>query len=125
LKNDRRRPNSLNMMGKLIRVMFALLIGLALVGAPMLQAAVAAPCGPAMAGMADPSPAEQSPAPAPCKEKMPGCAQMLGCGVSASLEARAIVATDEQAWTPAVYWPVAGLFEGLRLKPDLGPPIAI
>ncbi|HLZ66542.1 MAG TPA: hypothetical protein VKQ29_09940 [Aliidongia sp.] len=125
LKNDRDRSISLGMMGKLIRVIFVILIGMALVGAPLVQAAVAMPCGPTPAGMADQSPADHSQAPTPCKEKMSGCAQMLGCGVSAGLEAPAIVATNEQAWTPAVYWPVASLLEGLHLKPDLGPPIVI
>ena len=125
MKTDRHRPICLSMMGKLVRVMFFIVIGMALVGAPVAQAGAAAPCGPIIASMADQSPADHSQAPTPCKEKMPGCDQMLGCGVSASLQARALTATNEQIWTPVAYSPVVDLLEGLRLKPDLDPPIAI
>jgi hypothetical protein len=45
------RPGSLTMMGKLTRATFAILISMALVVAPMVQAAVATPCSPTMVGL--------------------------------------------------------------------------
>jgi hypothetical protein len=117
---DDDRPSSPTRVQKLVRIMLALIIGIALVGVPVMQAATALPCGQTLSDMAD-----HSQAPGPCKDAFPGCAQMPSCGVSALLEARVIVATDTQAWTRAVYWSVAGLLDGLRLAPAVGPPIAI
>lgn len=126
LKRDRQPSNSMSMIGKLLRVLFAVLIAAALVGAPAVQAAVAAPCGTTtVTGMTDQRPAGHSQAPTPCKEKMPGCAGMLGCGVNASLGVRVALATNDQVWTAAAYWPIAGSLDGLVVKPDLGPPITI
>jgi hypothetical protein len=125
LKSDRHLPNSMSMMGKLIRVFFAILIATALVGAPAVQAAAAMSCDTTVASMAGHPPSGHFRTPAPCKEKMPGCTDMLGCGVSASLDARVAVATNEQVWTPATYWPIAGSLDGLVVTPDLGPPITI
>ena len=118
-------PGSFSRVGKLIRMMLAIVICMIFAGAPLAQAAIAAPCSPAPMDMLDQPSVDHSQVPMPCREKMPGCGQMPGCGISASLEARAIVTTGEHAWTRAVYWPVAGLLEGLRLAPDVGPPITI
>jgi hypothetical protein len=61
---------------------------------------------------------------APCKAMMTGCAEMLGCGLNASLQVRVATATPV-AWASVAYWSVPGSLEGLFVKPDLGPPITI
>jgi hypothetical protein len=126
LKRGRRSSNSMSVIGKLVRVLFAVLIATALIGAPAVQAAIAVPCGATtVTGMTDQRLAGHSQAPTPCKEKMPGCAGMLGCGVNVSLGVRVALATNDQVWMPTVYWPIAGSLDGLVVKPDLGPPITV
>jgi hypothetical protein len=125
LKRGRQQSNCTGVMGRLIRLMFAMLIATVLIGAPVVQAAVTMSCDTTVASMADHRPSGHSQAPTPCKEKMPGCADVLSCGFSASLNARITIATNEQVWASAVYWPIADLLEGLVVKPDLGPPITI
>ena len=115
----------MRMMIKLIRILFAILIGAALVGAPTVQAAVAMPCGATVATMANQLTSGQSQAPTPCKEKVPGCVDMAGCCASVSLDAHVVVAANEQVWTAAAYWPITASLESLLVKPDLGPPITI
>jgi hypothetical protein len=115
------------MMSRLIRLLFAIVIGTALVGAPAVQAATAMPCATVVtidpdhtlsAGKASTS------VPTPCKA-MPGCADMLGCGLSAGLPAHIGALSQERAWTSTVYRAIADAHEGLSVKPDLGPPITI
>lgn len=109
-----------------IRLLLAILIGTTLIGAPAVQAAITMPCDVVASGITVHQPsADRTPASVPCKAKMPGCADMLGCGLSASLLVRVVEGTNEQVWRPAAYWPVADCLEGLFVKPDLSPPIAI
>lgn len=125
MKSKRLQPNFMRKMTKFIRILFAILVSVALVGVPTVQAAVAIPCGATVATMADQLTSGHSPAPTPCKEKMPGCADMAGCGASVTLDAHVVVATNEQVWTAAAYWPITASLESLLVKPDLGPPITI
>jgi hypothetical protein len=113
-------------MLRLIRSLLAILIAMVLIGAPGVRAAIAMPCDTIVANAADHQQLSgHLPNSTPCKEKTPGCAEMLGCGLTASLHVRVTVVSNQPIWAPAVYWPVADLLEGLFLKPDLGPPISI
>ena len=125
MKNGRRHSSYESMVAKLIMRLLAIVIVTVLVGAPTVQAAVAMPCGTAV--NVTPSHAlstTHAPSPAPCKAMMAGCAEMLGCGMSANLRVRVATATPV-AWASVVYWSVPGSLEGLFVKPDLGPPITI
>jgi hypothetical protein len=127
LKSGHQRSNSYGMMSRLIRLLFAIVIGTALVGAPAVQAATAIPCATTVTTAPDHTlSAGQAPAsaPTPCKA-MPGCADMLGCGLSAGLSAHIAALSQERAWTSTVYRAIADAHEGLSVKPDLGPPITI
>ena len=113
-------------MVRLIRSLLAILIAMVLIGAPGVPAAIAMPCDTIVASATDHQQlAGHHPNSTPCKEKMLGCAEMLGCGLTASLHVRDTVVSNQPIWVPAVYWPVADSLEGLFLKPDLGPPISI
>jgi hypothetical protein len=128
LKNDRQQPNSIGMTGRLIRLLFAIVIGTALIGAPAVQAMIATPCDTVVTATPDHMLSSgQAPAsvPVPCKGTMPGCADMVGCGVSTGLPARVTVLSHKLTWTPAIYRAIADAHEGLTVKPDLGPPITI
>ena len=115
------------MMVRLIRSAVALLIAVALIGAPAMQAAAAMPCGMTAATSAADHPpgSDHGPVSSPCTDKMPGCADMLGCGIGASLQAPAPVLMAQPAWTLVAYWPVTEQLNGLSVQPDLGPPITI
>jgi len=126
LNSGRQRSSCRGMMDRLIRLLFAIVIGTTLIGAPVAQAAIAMPCDTTVADATiHQLSSGHAPTSIPCKEKMPGCADMLGCGFNASLYVRTAMTTDRQIWTQAAYWPVADLLEGLFVKPDLGPPITI
>ncbi len=115
------------MMSRLINLLFAIVIGTALVGAPAVQAAAVMPCATAVTTNPDHTlSAGKAPtsAPTPCKV-MPGCVDMLGCGLSAGLPAHIAALSQERAWTSTAYRAIADAHEGLSVKPDLGPPIAI
>ena len=113
-------------MVRLIRSLLAMLVAVSLAGAPAIQAAIAMPCDAMIMSAADHQLSDgNTPASMPCKEKMPGCANMVGCGVSASSSVRTSMVINQPFWTAATYWPVADLLEGLSIQPDLGPPIAI
>jgi hypothetical protein len=128
LKSDRQQSNSTGMSDRLIRLLFAIVIGTALMGAPAVQAAIAMPCDTVVTNIADhllSSGRAPASAPAPCKGTMPGCADMLGCGLSAGLPAHAATLSQKLTWTSAVYWSIADARKGVSVKPDLGPPITI
>jgi hypothetical protein len=113
-------------MLRLIRSLLAILIATVLIGAPGVPAAIAMPCDTIVASAADHQQLSgHLPNSIPCKEKMSGCTDMLGCGLTASLHARVTVVSNQPIWAPAVYWPVADSLEGLVLKPHLGPPNSI
>ena len=127
MKSGHQRSNSYGMMSRLIRLLFAIVIGMALVGAPAVQAATAMPCATVVAAIGDHTLSagkDPTSAPMPCKA-MPSCADMFGCGLSAGLPAHIAAVSQERAWTSPVYRAIADAHEGLSVEPDLGPPIAI
>jgi hypothetical protein len=116
------------MTGRLIRLLFAILIGTTLTGAPAVQAAIALPCDTVATSAPDhllSSGHAPASAPTPCKGTMAGCADMLGCGLSTGLPAHATAAAHKLTWISAVYRAIADARVGLSVKPDLGPPITI
>jgi len=128
LKSDRQRSNSIGMTGRLIRLLFAVLVGTALIGAPAVQAAIAMPCETVVTSAPNhplSSGQTPAPAPAPCKGVMPGCADMLGCAITAGLPPRITATAHKIFWTSITYKAVADWLEGLSIKPYLGPPITI
>lgn len=125
MKNDRRHSKCKGMVAKMIIRLLAIVIVAILVGAPTVQAAVAMSCDTAVNVAPSHSVSTtHASSPAPCKAVMAGCAEMLGCGLSANLRVRVATAT-QVAWTAVAYWPVLGSLQGLFVKPDLGPPITI
>src|SRR5258708_20371870 len=113
-------------MLRLVRSLLAILIATVLIGAPGVRAVIAMPCDAIVANAADHLQLSgHLPNSTPCKEKMPGCAEMLSCGLTASLHVRVTVVSNQPIVLPALYCPVAGSLGGLSLKPDLGPPISI
>lgn len=108
------------MIGSFIRLLLAILIGTTLIGTPTVQAARASNCDAVVAGVDS-----SGDAPTPCSGKMPGCASMPGCGQGVSSLARIAVVADNRVWRAAIYWPKNELLDGLDVKPDHGPPIAI
>lgn len=114
------------MVGKLIRLLFAIVVAAGLVGGPAVQAAaVTMPCHTGISVTHSHAvSAPHAPTPAPSKAMMPGCAEMLGCGVSANLRTRVATAT-QVAWTSVAYWSVPGSLEGLFVEPNLFPPITV
>jgi hypothetical protein len=126
LKSDRQQSNSIGMTGRLFRLLFAILISTSLTGAPVVQAAIAMTCDTVVTSVPDHLLSSgQASASAPCKGTMPGCADMLGCGITAGLPARVTAKAHKLTWTSAVYRAIADAREGLSVKPDLGPPITI
>jgi hypothetical protein len=116
------------MTGRLIRLLFAILIGTALMGPPAVQAAIARPCETVVtsaSGHLLSSGQAPASAPAPCKGTMPACIDMLGCGLSAGLPAKAPTLSHKLTWTSAIFPVLADAREGRSVKPDLGPPITI
>jgi hypothetical protein len=115
------------MTGRLIRLLFALVIGTALIGAPAVQAAIVIPCDVVVTNAPDHLlSSEQAPVsiPTPCKA-MPGCADMLGCAPTLGLPARITATAHKLIGTSVAYQAVADWHEGLSIKPYLGPPITI
>lgn len=113
-------------MARLVRLLLALLIAGALVGAPAVQAAATVPCSTTIAGATNPLHAsgyDQNSV--PCNDKMPSCVDMLGCGPGVSLPAHTAPTVSLLTWTRAAYFPAADLLDGLSVEPDLGPPISI
>jgi hypothetical protein len=128
LKNGRKQSNYRGMMSRLIRLMVAVVIATVLIGAPVLQAAIAMPCDIVATSVTDhllSSGQTPAPVPLPCKGTMPGRTGMVGCGLGAGLLNHATVASHQLTWTSAIYQAVADVHAGLSLKPDLGPPITI
>jgi hypothetical protein len=116
------------MTGRLIRLLSAILVGAALIGAPAVRAAIAMPCDTVVTSTPDhllSSGQTPAPAPAPCKGAMPGCADMLGCAITAGLPPRITATAHKFIWTSITYQMVADWREGLSIKPYLGPPITI
>jgi hypothetical protein len=113
---------------RLIRQLLAILMVAVLIGAPAAQAAFTAPCNAVVANVSDQqslSGQTSAPTPMPCKGTMPGCLDMLDCGLSAGLPVQAVGESQKPIWTSAVYPISIDTHEGLSVKPDLGPPITI
>jgi hypothetical protein len=113
-------------MVKLVRSIIAILVATVLIGAPGVQATITLPCQMAATNAAGhQQPASQAPQPmsSPCKEMMPGCTDMLGCGPSAGLLVQATAVAHRLVETLATYEAVADPQEGRSVKPYLGPPI--
>jgi hypothetical protein len=128
LKRDRQQSNSVGMTGRLIRLLAAISVGTALIGAPAVRAAMAMPCETVVTSAPDhllSSRQTPAPAPAPCKGAMSGCADMLGCAITAGLPARITAMAHKLIWTSIIYQMVADWHEGLSIKPYLDPPITI
>ena len=121
------------MTARLIRQLLAILLAAVLVGAPAVQAAFAPPCHTVVAGISDHqlrSDQVSVPTPTPCNEMpcnglMPGCLDMLDCGLNAGLRVQAVGEGQELVWTSAVYQIGIDAHVGLTIKPDLGPPITV
>ena len=118
---------------KLIRHLLAILMVAVLVGVPAAQAAFAPPCHTVVAGVSDHqllSDHASIPTPTPCNGMpcngmMPGCLDMLDCGLNAGLPVQAVGESQEFIWTSAVYRISIDTHEGLTIKPDLGPPVTV
>jgi hypothetical protein len=111
---------------RLFRRLFAIVIAMALMGAPAVQATITQPCDTVAASVSDHQLLSgQTPAPTPCKGMMPGCPDMLGCTLSAGLPTYAAAMAQELIWIPIAYRAITDAREGLSVKPDLGPPITI
>jgi hypothetical protein len=111
------------MVLRLLRPLLAILVAVALVGAPTVQATSAVPCDTTHMTNADHlASSGGAQAPAPCK-MMPGCVDALGCVSLASLPVPAISAAERLAWTSIAYWSGTDVREGLSVKPILDPPI--
>ena len=110
---------------RLIRRLFAMLIAMTLIGAPV-QAMVFMQCDTVAASGSDNQPfSDQAPAPVPCTGMMPGCLDMSGCAITAGLPVRVTGAAHKLIWTPLTYWAAADMHEGLSVEPALDPPITI
>ena len=115
-------------MAKLIRSLLAILVATVLIGAPAVQAMITMPCQTVAASATDhqlSSAQAQDPMSAPCEGTMPGCVDMLGCGLNASLPFQVTTVAHKLIWISAAYQAVSELHEGLSVKPYLGPPITI
>ena len=108
---------------RLIRQLFAILVAAVLIGAPAAQAMIVMPCDTVAASATGHKPPNQ--APTPCNEMTAGCADMLGCGLSAPLPANVTAAAHELIWIKAAYPAISDAHQGLSIEPDLGPPITI
>jgi hypothetical protein len=115
-------------MIKLIRSLVAILVVTVLIGAPAVQAMFAVPCQNVVMSATDQQLSSAQPpasTPAPCKGMMPGCADMLGCGIDASLPVQVPTAAHRLIWTSLSYQANADWHEGLSEPPYVGPPITI
>jgi hypothetical protein len=116
------------MMVRLIRSLLAILIATVLIGAPAVQATTDMPCHMVVASATGDqlsSTQAPDPVPAPFKGTMPGCTDVLVCGLSAALPAHVTTTSREPIWTSASYGAVVDSREGLSVQPDLVPPITI
>ena len=128
LKTDRQQSTYKDMVGRVIRQLFAIVIATMLVGVPAVQATVTVPCDAVVTSASDhhlssgSAPTQTS---VPCKGMMPGCTDMCGCAVTAGLPAHVTGTAHKLIWTSVAYRTVFGWHEGLSLKPYLGPPVTI
>jgi hypothetical protein len=130
LKYGRYHSTCKSVTVKLIRHLLAILMVAVLVGAPAVQAAFAPPRHAVVSDhqlMSDQASAS-APTPCngmPCTGMMPGCLDMLDCGLNAGLPVQAAGESQEFIWTSAAYRISIDTHEGLTIKPDLGPPITV
>jgi hypothetical protein len=111
-------------MVKLFRTLSAILIVAVLIGAPGVQATVTMPCQTTITSAAsDPQSAsqDQNPTSSPCKQMMPGCTDMLGCGPGAYLSVQDTAVAHNAVETTAAYEVIAASGKGLSVKPYLHP----
>jgi hypothetical protein len=128
LTSDRQRSRCKDMLGRLIRQLFAIVIATMLVGAPTVQATITMPCDAVVAGAPDhqlSTGSAPTQIPVPCKGMMPGCADMLACALTAGLPAHVTATAHKLIWTSVAYRAVADRHEGVSIKPYLDPPITI
>lgn len=126
LKSDRQLSKCERMVSRSIRLVFAIVIATLLVGAPTAQATIMMPCDTVVTSAPDHQLSSESvpiQTPVPCKGMMPGCADMLGCVVTAALPVHVTGAAHMLIWTSVAYRAVVGWHEGLSIKPYLGPPL--
>lgn len=110
------------MVLRLLRPLLAILVTVALVGAPTVQATSAVPCDTMHMTNADHQASSGGAhAPASCK-MVPGCVDALGCVSLASLPVPAISA-EPLVWTAIAYWIRTDVCEGRSVEPILDPPI--
>jgi hypothetical protein len=133
LKDDRDQSITNGVTVRLIRQLLAILMVAVLIGAPAVQAAFAPPCRTVIAGASDrqllsdhasvptPTPCTGT----PCKGMMPGCLDMLDCGINSGLPIQAVGVSHKLTWTSAVYRISTDTHEGLTVELDLHPPITI
>jgi hypothetical protein len=118
---------------RVFKQLLAILMMAVLIGAPAVQAAFAPSCHTIIVNASDyhllsEQNSVSAPAPCngtPCNEMMPGCLDMLDCGLNTGLPVQAVGASQKLIWTTAVYRISSDLHEGLTVEPDLGPPITI
>ena len=111
------------MVLRLLRPLLTILMAVALVGAPTVQATSAVPCGTMHMTNGDHQASSGgAQAPAPCK-MTPACIYALGCVSLVSLPAPALSASGPLTWVAVAYWAAADVREGLSVKPILDPPI--
>ena len=128
MKDDRQHSSWTEMMLRLIRSLLAILIATVLIGAPAVQATIDMPCHMVVASATGDqlsSTQAPDPMPTPCKGTMPGCTDVIVCGLSAALPAHVTATSHEPIWTSASYGAVVDSREGLSVQPDLVPPITI
>ena len=116
------------MLGRVARQLLAIVIAILLVGAPTVQATITMPCDTVVTSAPDHQLSSGSvpiQTPVPCKGMMPGCADMLGCAVTAGLPAHVTATAHQLIWTSVAYRTVADRHEGVSIKPYLDPPITI
>lgn len=113
------------MVLRLFRPLLAILVAVALIGAPAVQASSAVPCDTMhMANTEHQASSGDAQAPAPCKTT-PACIDAVGCASLVSLPAPALSASGPLTWIAVAYWAAAAAREGLSIKPILDPPIRV
>jgi hypothetical protein len=128
LKSGRQQSNYKDMMGRVIRQLFAIVIATMLIGVPTVQATITMPCDAVVTIASDyhlSAGSAPTQTPVPCKGMMPGCTDMFGCAVTAGLPAHVTGTAHKLIWTSVAYRAAIGWHEGLSIKPYLGPPITI
>ncbi|MBC9176009.1 hypothetical protein [Pseudoroseomonas ludipueritiae] len=113
------------MVLRLFRPLLAILVAVALIGAPAVQASSAVPCDTMhMANTEHQASSGDAQAPAPCK-MTPACIDAIGCASLVSLPAPALSASGPLTWIAVAYGAAADAREGLSIKPILDPPIRV